>query len=79
MKTIQVRDINFWGLDDPITAQVFQDDIMIYCNHANAQEETVHNQIDRVDQPDICWTSNVLTCDKCGAYKLPGDNYWEEV
>jgi hypothetical protein len=75
-------DLGFFT-QEPITVQKFEieDDepVVSWCNHAGAESETVENQIDRIDEPDICWTSTIMVCDKCGAYKLEGESWWQDA
>ena len=78
------KDLGFFT-QTYITAQVFEtineDKYLSFCNHANAKIEKIENQIDRADQPDICWTTSILVCDKpnCGAYRLEGEEFWQDA
>lgn len=77
------KDLGFFTATS-ITVQRFAEIIdgereLIWCNHAGAVSEKVENQIDRIDQPDITWTSYVLVCDKCPAYKKEGEDFWEDA
>lgn len=83
---IRNHDLGFWT-EEPITVQIidwhkdeeepYKD--VLWCNHARAEEEEVHNEIPVVDGQDISWTDKVLVCMKCGAYRLPGNEYWENA
>lgn len=79
---INNKDLGFWTQQE-ITAQRFElidgDPELCWCNHAGAIQETVHNQIDRIDEPDICWTSTILVCDKCPAWRKEYEPYWEDA
>lgn len=77
------KDLDFWTQQEiPVVKYGVMDDgekELIYCNHAGAEEETVHNEVPRIDGPDIEWNSKVLVCGKCQAYKLDGDDYWQDA
>lgn len=75
---VQNKDLGFFT-QSLITAQRREDGEVVWCNHHGAVQETVENQIDRIDEPDITWKSSVLICDKCSAYKLEGDDWWQEA
>lgn len=85
MKTISVKnkDLGFWT-QEPISVKRMEtindegEQEVIYCNHDGAEEREVENETYRADQPDIVWTSRPLICE-CGAYKLEGDNYWQDA
>lgn len=76
--TIRIKDVNFWDLDEPVTVQVKEDDIVVFCNHANAHETTYTNEILNQNGNDIVFENHILECDKCNAYRpLIGD--WENA
>lgn len=52
---------------------------IIFCNHGGAETEEVENQVNRIDQPDIVWTSKIVVCEKCGAWRHEGERDWEEA
>lgn len=61
---IEVQDANTneW-LSDEVQATVYQDDILVYCNHANQEIEPVTFY----DGTDNEYTLNLSVCQKCGA------------
>lgn len=64
MKTIEVKAPYSYG--EYITVQVFEDEVLVFCNHAGADVEEVDygyadaNKCDYVDD----WR-NSMVCDKC--------------
>ena len=76
---IPVQNKNFgWWSQEPITVYRKEDDTIIWCNHHGATEECQENTIHRIDEPDIAWQTSVEICDKCQAYKIEGDGYWQD-
>lgn len=68
--------------DADVTFRVFEDDVNVHCNHANASEQLVIS--DRIefdpiygnDLPkDDCYKA--LICDKCGKESINGGEDWE--
>ena len=75
---VKIHDLGFWTAK-PVTVQKFFDGELEYCDHAGAVEETEHVEHPRVDEPDIIYDQELIICDKCPAWRLAGDNYWEET
>ena len=74
---VKSKDFGWWS-QEPITVHRKEDDTIIWCNHHGAVAETQENTIHRIDEPDIDWQTSVEICDKCQAYKIEGDDYWQE-
>ena len=83
MTNIYVQNKDFGFLTEtPITVQKTEqidgETAVVFCNHAQAEEREIEQQVDRQDQPDIVWTDHILVC-KCGAYKFEYDNEWHDA
>lgn len=85
MKAIYVKnkDFGFWT-QEPISVKRMEtindegEQEVVYCNHAGAEEREEQHETYRQDQEDIVYKSRMLVCE-CGAYKLEGDNYWQDA
>lgn len=79
---IEVRDADFWGLSEPVTVQIFDDEGNLdECNHAGAEEDSDSFDIININGQDSTHYFKYLKCDKanCGAVKYLGDDRtsWE--
>lgn len=83
MKKIYVKnhDLGFFTAK-PITVQRFNnidgEQELVYCNHASS--EIVEKETWPTIYSDQVMIFKTEVCDKtnCGAYRLEGDNYWED-
>lgn len=79
---VRNRDLGFFT-QTLITVQRFEiedgDPVVVWCNHAGAIEEEYDVQINNVDRLDEVYQQTIIACNKCGASRLPGENYWENA
>lgn len=67
-KQIIINDQDYF-FDQPITVQIWENDVLMHCNHAGAEEE-----VEELNDH----SETILACDKCPAYQITRDRfgYW---
>lgn len=80
---VKAEDFGFWTQQEiPIVRyeQVDEDERQIvFCSHAGAELKEIEQEYPRIDQPDIVWKDSLIICRKCGAWRLDGDNQWQNT
>lgn len=74
---VKSRDYGFFT-SKPITVQVRRGGELVHCNHDGYQEDDHDFDIIRSDDTIRTVTNKYDVCDKCYAYRLTGDEEWQD-
>ena len=74
---VRNRDYGFLSCK-PVTVQVFYKGELIHCNHDGYFEDEHDFEIIRSDDSIRTVSNRYEVCDKCNAYRLVGDEEWQD-
>lgn len=75
---VKNKDWGFWT-EDAITVYRKENDEIIWCNHEGYETETEEHTTHRIGERNLTWETIIDTCDKCQAYRMNDDDYWQEA
>ena len=76
---VKHKDFGFFS-ETPITVQVIdKEEGVVWCNHDGFTEETdtIHHAFN--DGTSSEYSINFYKCDKCDAYRIEDDDFWQEA
>lgn len=82
--SVHVYEPNLFGMSDSITVtrkELVDDDLqIIWCNHANPDEDELTNHVLNPNGQDMEWTDHILVCPKCNAWQVVGrGDGWQDA